>query len=65
MVPPKHIQLNVELTDEQAWDLAQFLKRVTFSGFEARAVDEDEAYRMQAAAGAVRRALAEAGYEPR
>ena len=61
----ERVRLDIELTDEQAWDLSQFLKRVLFSDFRARAKDEDEAYRMQSAAGVVRRALAEAGYEPR
>ena len=59
------VHLTVELTEAQARDLAQFLKRVGFSEFERNARDEDEAYAMQEAAGVVRRALAEAGYEPR
>ena len=59
------VHLTVELTEARARDLAQFLKRVGFSEFERNARDEDEAYAMQEAAGVVRRALTEAGYEPR
>ena len=55
----------VELTDDQAAALAQFLKRVCFSDFEQRAISIDDAYIMQAAAKQVRDALASAGYEPR
>jgi hypothetical protein len=59
------ITISVELTDLEAWNLAQFLKRVGFSDFRKNAQDEDEAYAMQQAAARVRTALAQAGYEPR
>jgi hypothetical protein len=57
--------LEIELTDEQAYALAQYLKRVQFDDFRRRAIDENEAYIMQDAAAEVRRALADAGYDPR
>ena len=57
--------MKLELTDTQARHLAQFLKRVGFADFERCARDQDEAYAMQEAAGGLRRALAEVGYEPR
>lgn len=62
---PAPVRLDVELTDAEAWNLAQFLKRVGFSDFRANAQDDAEAYAMRDAAERVRRALAEAGYSPR
>ena len=59
------VTLAVELTDAQAWNLAQFLKRVGFSDFRTNAQDDEEAYAMRDAADRVRVALAEAGYAPR
>ena len=59
------VQVRLELSDEQAWVLAQFLKRATLDDYRGRAVDDHEAYAMIEAAEAVRRALAEAGYAPR
>jgi hypothetical protein len=61
----KTIQLTAQLTDSQAWNLAQFLKRVGFSDFRNNARDDDEAYAMRDAAEQVRRALAERGVAPR
>ena len=61
----KEITITATLTDEQAWNLAQFLKRVCFSDFRNNAQDDDEAYSMIDAAERVRRALADAGYDPR
>jgi hypothetical protein len=57
--------IEIELTDEQAHALAQYLKRVLFDDFRRRAIDEDDAYLMQDAASEVRRALNDAGYDPR
>lgn len=62
---PSPLCLNVELTDAEAWNLAQFLKRVRFSDFRANAQDDAEAYAMRDAAERVRHALTEAGYAPR
>jgi hypothetical protein len=61
----KTIQLTAELTDSQAWNLAQFLKRIGFSDFRNNARDDDEAYAMRDAAELVCRALAESGVAPR
>jgi hypothetical protein len=60
--PAKTVFLAVDLTDAQAWHLAQVLKRVGFSEFKLNAQDEDEAYGMRDAADKVRRALADVGY---
>jgi hypothetical protein len=58
------ICLMVPLSDQEAWDLAQFLKRVGYADFRSNAVDDEEAYRMQAAAEKVRGNLASSGYSP-
>lgn len=59
------VRLVAELTDQEAEDFAQFLKRVGFSDYRNNAIDQDEAYRMLAAGEKIRSALAEAGYAPR
>jgi cytochrome c len=59
------VKITVELTDQEAWDLAQFNKRVGFNGFRECAADDNEAYRMRDAADKLRQALADAGYVPR
>jgi hypothetical protein len=57
--------LVVPLTEQEAWDLAQFLKRTGFTDFRSNAVDDEEAYRMQNVAGKVRQSLNQLGYAPR
>ncbi len=42
----KTIEITVTLTDEQAWEFAQFLKRVCFSDYRDHATRDEEAYRM-------------------
>lgn len=59
------IVLRIELTKQEAWDYAQFLKRVGFSDYNGNAVDKDEAYRMLDAGEKIRAALADAGFTPR
>jgi hypothetical protein len=61
----KPVRVAIELTDEQAWAFAQFLKRSTFDDYRSRAVSKDEVYVMIAACEAIRKALAEVGYAPR
>ncbi len=39
------VEVQVLLSETEAWDLAQFLKRVGFDQFFVNAQDEDEAYR--------------------
>jgi hypothetical protein len=60
-----NISVNIQFTDQEAWDLAQFLKRAGFTDYRSNAVDDAEAYRMLAAGEKVRSALAECGYRPR
>jgi hypothetical protein len=59
------VRLDYELTDTQAWHLAQFLKRLGVSDFRSKATDDAEAYAMQDAANRVADVLREAGYSPR
>ncbi len=61
----KTVELHITLTEAQAWDLAQFLKRVSFSEYRNNAIDDAEAYHMRDAGEIIRRALAECGYAPR
>ena len=61
----KTVRLNFELNDDQAWALAEFLKRAGFSEFRAMAKDDAEAYDMQTAGIQVANALRDAGYAPR
>ncbi|MDA8093716.1 MAG: hypothetical protein M0T84_07335 [Betaproteobacteria bacterium] len=59
------IRLHIELSEQEAWDYAQFLKRVGFADYSANAVDHAEAYRMLYVGEKIRAALAEAGFAPR
>ena len=61
----KTIEITVTLTDEQAWEFAQFLKRVCFSDYDRRATGEAQASLMLEAGELIRQALAEQGYAPR
>ena len=59
------IEITVILTDAQAWEFAQFLKRVCFSDYRGHATSEAEAYHMMDASELIRSALAKQGYAPR
>ena len=59
------IRIAVDLPDEEAQALAQFVKRVTWSAMRECAVDEAECYEIRAAIDKVQRALADASYAPR
>jgi hypothetical protein len=63
--PMADIEIKAFMTDEEAWALAQLLKRITFDHVRANAMDDDDAYLMLQACGKVRTGLAEAGYSPR
>jgi hypothetical protein len=58
------IEIHVTLTDEQAWEIAQFLKRGYYSDYRQHATSEAEAHRMVEVGERIRRALAELGYAP-
>jgi hypothetical protein len=57
--------VRVELGAEQAWALAQLVKRIGWSDCRALAEDEAQTRLMIEAAERVRCALAHAGYAPR
>jgi hypothetical protein len=59
------VEITVTLTEAQAWELAQFLKRVCFSDYRGHATSDDEAYHMVNAGERIRCALADQGYSPR
>ena len=59
------IRIALDLPDEEAQALAQFVKRVTWSEMRACAVDEAECYQIRAAIDKLQRALADADYAPR
>jgi len=59
------IRIAVDLPDEEAQALAQFVKRVTWSAMRECAVDEAECYQIRAAIEKLQRALADADYAPR
>lgn len=72
-VPAATVSLRIdELTDEQAWQLAQFCKRITFAsvrevtdGGQSGEQRDDQAYVMLEGINAVARALRDKGYAPR
>ncbi len=59
------MNFQVELSDAQAWAIAQWLKRARLSEWRALAVDDEEARRMQDAGEELRHELAYQGYAPR
>jgi hypothetical protein len=59
------ICLSVTLYEQDAWDLAQFLKRTEFADFRSNAVVDEEAYRMMVVAEKLKSNLAAIGYSPR
>jgi hypothetical protein len=59
------MQINVELTDEQAWALAQFCKRSCWQHFRECATSDTEAEEQIAAVEQLRLALVVVGIEPR
>jgi hypothetical protein len=61
----EEVIITVEMTKDEAYAYAQFLKRVCLSDYQIRAVDKDEAYEMMVAGEKIRRALAEKGFAPR
>lgn len=57
--------INVELNAEQAWALAQLVKRIGWADCRSLAEDETQTRLMIEATERVRAALAAAGYAPR
>lgn len=61
----KTVEITVTFTDAQAWEFAQFLKRISFREYRNNATCDEEAYLMRDAGELIRCALAEKGYAPR
>ena len=59
------VTVAVELDAEQAWALAQLVKRIGWADCRSLAEDEEQTRLMIAAAEQVRAALAAAGFAPR
>lgn len=59
------IIVTVELSDAEAWEYAQFLKRVGLSDYRLLAEGASEAASMLRAGEKIRGALAAVGYAPR
>ena len=57
--------INVELTDDQAHALSQFVKRVGWAEWRQNAASDEEAYLMRDAFDQLARGLAEQDYTPR
>lgn len=61
----KRVNITVELSDEEAYQFAQFLKRVGYHEYRALSTSDSEVSSMINAGEIIRKALAEAGYAPR
>jgi hypothetical protein len=61
----KMVVFTVQMDQDMAQALAQFLKRVSFSEMRQNAVDDAEAYDMRDGLYQVGKALQEVGYDPR
>lgn len=61
----EHVIVTVELDAEQAWALAQLVKRIGWADYRSLAEDEEQTRLMIQATDRVRAALAQAGYAPR
>lgn len=63
----KNVTISLELTDAEAWNLALFLKRTSWSTFVTHSdrTDDREPQRFADAVSAAERALRRAGYAPR
>lgn len=59
------LTLDLELTEQEALALAQFVKRIGWQEIRINAVDDDEAYCMRDAIAIVRSALSRQGFSPR
>jgi len=63
MKPP--VTITVELSADEAWAFAEYLKRVGITDYRRLALEVTEADRMQRAGMCIARALAELGVAPR
>ncbi len=61
----EHVIVTIELNTEQAWALAQLVKRIGWADCRSLAEDDEQTRQMIQATERVRAALAAAGYAPR
>ena len=61
----KIITVSLAINEDEAWTLAQFVKRVTWSEMRACAQDEAEAELIRAGITSLQTALKDAGFAPR
>jgi hypothetical protein len=61
----KQITIKCDLSDAEALALAQFMKRLGWTDWRVKAVDDDEAFDMRNACEKLADSLGEAGYRPR
>lgn len=59
------VTLTLELNDQDAWALAQLVKRLGWQALSDHAVNSDEAERMRNAIAGLQTALSQKGYSPR
>lgn len=59
------VTITVELSSEEAWAFAEFLKRAGFTDYRENAANDEEAYLMRYAGTKIQKALAECGIAPR
>ena len=57
--------ITVELTEDEAMAMAQFLKRYIWTDVRKSAVDDAEAYLMRDAFTSIQHSLEDVGYSPR
>jgi dissimilatory sulfite reductase (desulfoviridin) alpha/beta subunit len=57
--------ITLELSDAQAWALAQFVKRVGWSEFRSNAQDDNEADAIRDAVDQLQKCLTQVGFAPR
>jgi len=62
---PNTITLELNINEQTAMALAQFVKRVGWQEFSQNAVNGDEAYLIGDGVAALQRALSQAGFAPR
>lgn len=58
-------KLSLELDDQHAMALAQFVKRVSWNDLRGCAANDDEAWLMKNAIDKLQHAMSEEGYSPR
>ena len=65
MSKPNTLTLELNINEQTAMALAQFVKRVGWQEFRQNAKDEQEAYLIGDGVAALQRGLSQAGYAPR